>query len=251
MDRLGHLSHMIAVSGFVASGIAMALRPRPLPGPDAFDMSGELWLSLDLDSLKQHIPTALQNFYIRPDNPLMWALLVTLWVLLLLDAVGQWRDPSDAEAARLAVWPPLTLALVAGALWPWLADISSLATGLAALVMVSAGLIAALRAGPQHRPSVGFFAGWSTASGCAVLAGMATEPLGMGLSETAIIATLPAAALGMATQIRLGRSFAYSAAMVWTFSALAISTISVQPMTAIAAVLGISAMAAVLIRAAS
>ena len=49
----------------------------------------------------------------------------------------------------------------------------------------------------------------------------------------------------------IGPSVGYSVALIWAFCGLALSTMGSDPMIALAAIIGISAMATVLIRAAS
>ena len=74
---------------------------------------------------------------------------------------------------------------------------------------------------------------------------------GLSAQVVSAVAILPAAALGMAAQMWIGPSVGYSVALIWAFCGLAISTMGSDPMIALAAIIGISAMATVLIRAAS
>ena len=71
------------------------------------------------------------------------------------------------------------------------------------------------------------------------------------MQALAALAILPGAAIGMAAQLWIGPSIGYSAALIWAFCGLAVTTMGSDPMIALAAILGISGMAAVLVRAAS
>ncbi|WP_219830500.1 hypothetical protein [Paracoccus bogoriensis] len=185
--------------------------------------------------------------YLAPDSGLMWALLLAIWAMVALDLVGQWTEPSQIAGVTL----PVTAALVLAAVLPWIALGQPVLLLLGLTAATLAALAAARRAVGRHRPAIGFLAGWLTALTSAALA-MAVAgltPLSMG--EAAALAVLPAAAFGAAAQTWIGPAIGYSAALIWAFCALAVSTMGTDPRTAIAATLGIAAMTVVLVRAAS
>lgn len=197
--------------------------------------------------------TAIPLLYLDPDNVVMWTLMIAICALVLLDAVGQWIDNSDSEPVRLGrrrVWPFSTAAVLLAAGWPALVD---LPVPLTALTIASAVLatVGARHAAGRHRPAIGFFAGWATALSSAALAELSVRLLDVPQIAVPAVAILPAAALGMVAQMWIGTSIGYSVALIWAFCGLAISTMGTDPMIALVAIIGISAMAAVLIRAAS
>ena len=122
---------------------------------------------------------------------------------------------------------------------------------LASVAGAVAATVGARRAAGRHRPAIGFLAGWATALASAALAELTAVQFGLSAQVVSAVAILPAAALGMAAQMWIGPSVGYSVALIWAFCGLAISTMGSDPMIALAAIIGISAMATVLIRAAS
>ncbi|WP_405403076.1 hypothetical protein [Paracoccus sp. Ld10] len=247
MKRIGSVLHLMVAAVFVICGVAFAMHPDPRIISDAARLAAPMMPSA--------LPTgiAIPQLYLNPDNLLMWMLLIAIWLMVILDAVGQWIDPSDAEqvrAGRLRVWPMLLGALVLGAAWPSLTEHPAVLT-VASITGAVAATIGARRATGRHRPMIGFFAGWATALASAALAQLAAEQFDLSAQAVSALAILPAAAFGMAAQSWIGRSVGYSAALIWAFCGLAISTMGSDPMIALAAIIGISAMATVLIRAAS
>ncbi|QBX33719.1 hypothetical protein E4191_02530 [Paracoccus liaowanqingii] len=244
MTRLGTLLQISASVIFVIAGIAYAYG-----GADPLVAPSDPLIGPALPSVVLSIP----QIYLNPGNPLMWALLVTVWMMVLLDAVGQWLDPSDeplSRAGRPRVWPLTTTAMLCAAAWPLMLDRPLLLTAATAISAICA-TVGARRAAGRHRPAVGFLAGWATAMTSAALAGLISDRFGLPLQAISALAILPGAAVGMAAQIWIGPSIGYSAALIWAFCALTVTTMGSDPMIALAAILGISAMAAVLVRAAS
>lgn len=215
-------------------------------------MAYALWIARPA-LLAQDGALSIPTLYLDPGNPLMWALLIAVWLMIVLDGAGQWIDPSDDEPIRQGrprVWPVLTLALLSAGVWPLVLDrplVLTVVTGLSAVCAT----IGTRRAAGRHRPAIGFFAGWATAMASAAIAGLAAERLGLSVQAISALAILPAAAVGIFAQSWVGPSIGYSAALIWAFCALAITTMGTDPVVALAAILGISAMATVLVRAAS
>ncbi|WP_265499341.1 hypothetical protein [Paracoccus beibuensis] len=196
-------------------------------------------------------PGQIPELYLDPVNIVMWALLASIWAMVLLDAAGQFIDPSDDIVERgdlPRIWPLMSIAVLAATALPWLLRNPFLLTAVAALGALCA-IIAAGRAAGHHRPAIGFLAGWSTAVFSATLAGLAADKLP--IQALSALAILPGAAIGMVAQIWIGSSVGYSLALIWAFCGLAVTTMGSDPMIALAAILGISGMATVLVRAAS
>lgn len=252
MARGGNLIHSISTVAFVVSGLLFMASPQGSPGLAGLAVQGIGTLQLDPAPIVPLARYPLPHLFLHPENPVMWALLLSLWILLVLDAIGQWVDPSDSDVAQQGpVWPMLSGALILAAIWPWLLEPLPWLAAAAAVAMAVLAHLATLRAVGQSRPPVGFLAGWCLGLGMAALSALIGGRLGMSMPQTAVLAILPAAGFGMAAQLRLGRSIACSVALIWAFCGVATTTMGVSPMTAIAAILGISAMATVLIRAAS
>ena len=247
MTRIGSVLHLVVAAIFVICGVAFAMMPDPRIISDAARLAAPLLPPVAPTSI------AIPHLYLNPDNLLMWLLLIAVWTMVMLDAVGQWIDPSDDEpirAGRPRVWPVVMGALVLGAAWPSLIDHPAVLT-LATVVGAVAATVGARRAAGRHRPAIGFLAGWATALASAALAELASERFGLSAQAVSAVAILPAAAFGTAAQMWIGPSVGYSVALIWAFCGLALSTMGSDPMIALAAIIGISAMATVLIRAAS
>ncbi|MBU2957090.1 hypothetical protein Q4511_11645 [Paracoccus sp. 1_MG-2023] len=197
---------------------------------------------------------AIPLLYLDPANVLMWALLLLVWFAIGADVLGQWLDPTDRRElrnGRSRIWPQLAAALIALAISPWLFPNDRegllLGTGIGMLLAIWA----ARRAAGRQRPAVGFLAGWATALFSATLAGSLTDIYNLQTQAIAALAILPGTAIGMAAQIWIGPSIGYSMALICAFCAVAVTAMGSDPVIALAAILGISGMAAVLIRAAS
>ncbi len=239
--------HLVVAAIFVICGVIFAMQPDARIITDAARLAAPLLPPVAPTSI------AIPHLYLNPDNLLMWMLLIAVWMMVMLDAVGQWIDPSDDEpirAGRPRVWPMLLGALVLASVWPLLIDNSGVLT-LASVAGAVAATVGARRAAGRHRPAIGFLAGWATALASAALAELTAVQFGLSAQIVSAVAILPAAALGMAAQMWIGPSVGYSVALIWAFCGLAISTMGSDPMIALAAIIGISAMATVLIRAAS
>lgn len=250
MIRAQDMALLLAAAGFVTSGMIKALFFRPAPVPPAPEISLGLPLELPVQQTLATSPIDLARIYLQPQNPVMWLLLAVLWGLLILDAVGGALEPRE-EDMRERIVPPLLLALLAGAAWPWIIEVlQPLGTALAVAMMLAA-ILAALRAKGTRRPAIGFLAGWSTGIAMAVAAGLIAAQLGLPVPETAALAILPSALIGMVAQVRIGRSISYSVALIWAFCGVAATSMGSNPVLALAAILGIAALTSVLIRAAS
>lgn len=248
MARVSEILYLGAVTIFVASSAVLATLGRP-----AVQIAAPILPQSYAHGALDFAPTVpvatLPQLYVQPQNLLMWALLVALWLTLLADGIGQYLDPSDH--GPYPVWRPMSLALAGGAIWPLLVGVNKPLATLGAMLMLTAALSAAIRARGQRRPAPGFLAGWSVALGTATLASLIGEPLSLTTPQTAILAILPGAMIGMIAQERLEGTLAFSMVMIWAFCAVAITTMSSSPGVALAAIIGISGMGVVLVRAAT
>ncbi len=160
------------------------------------------------------------------------------------------RENKPAEHAAL------TLALILGAAWPWVSRDYPVTGFMLAAAMFALSLTAALRGqqvgGAIRRlPTVGLFAGWATAVTYAAFATLVNGHLGIPPVAATAIAMLLCAGAGIVVQLRLGGSVSYSIAIIWSLVGMAMATMSSDPTIATVAILGIAAMAIVLVRAAS
>ncbi|WP_372802983.1 hypothetical protein [Paracoccus seriniphilus] len=239
MKRAVFFTQFLSVTVFVGSHLAYLARPdnQGVQQPDA---SGAV---------------QMVQLYLHPANIMLWALLLILWALLVLDTIGQWQDPSEPEGRSQdvgqLVWPGFSAALVLHALWPWLAQPAPWLAALAGLVAAALAYHATRCATDQNRPAIGFVAGWSLVIATALLASALAGSLEMAPAQASILGILIASGAGMTAQLQLGRQVAFSIAVISGFCAIAVTTMIHDPVTAIACILGITAMTAVLIRAAS
>lgn len=246
MARMAEILYLGSVTIFVASGAVLATLGRPAVQIAAplLPMSGGDGLSAQI------LPMAtLPQLYVQPQNLLMWGLLIALWSLLLADGITRYLNPAEPDPH--SAWLPFTLALMVGAVWPWLVGFHKPLATLGALLMLTAALCGAIRARSQRRSVTAFFAGWSIALGSATLATLIGAPLALTTPQTAILAILPGAVIGMVAQERLDGALGFSVAMIWAFCAIALSTMGSSPGVALAAIIGISGMGVVLVRAAT
>ncbi|MBU3028563.1 hypothetical protein [Paracoccus marinaquae] len=259
MARSGNLIHVAATAAFIVGGIAFALDPQSEAQLAALNGHGGVMLTLDPRAILPLDEPNLTYLFLNPANPVMWALLVALWILLALDAAGQWLDPSDAglrqwlhgPSAGQPAWPPLAMALALTAIWPWFLAPAPWIAAAGATAAAGAAFVAALRGSGQRRPTIGFFAGWSLAVAAAANAIPLARAIGLPMTQVAILTMLPTAILGVAAQLRIGREIGFSIAVIWAFCGVAATTMGVDPVIALAAILGIAAMAGVLVSVAT
>lgn len=259
MARQGNLIHVACTLAFVGSGLAFIAWPQTHAQPPVPGGMNAVLLAPEQLALHPGAAESLPHLFLHPTQPAMWALLAALWILLVLDALGQWMDPSDPglepdprqHFPGQPVWQPLSAALIAGAASPWLVAplpwIAAAGTVIAAL----ASFVATLRAIGQRRPAIGFLAGWSLGLAAAMLATLVAGGTGMTMGTTALLALLPAAVAGIAAQLWIGRETGFSIALIWAYCGLAAITVSIDAVAAITAMLGIAAMAGALVRVAS
>lgn len=255
MKRAAFLIQLLSVTMFIGSNVALLMLPLVKGDAELATLAPRAGLALGAELPKMAGPVQMVHLYLHPVNLALWALLLALWVLLLLDVIGQWQDPSEPQSMttllRPLAWPALCAALLLQSLWPWMIhDLPWVAAffGTAAAIL---SYRATALARSQGRPAIGFAAGWMLVTASAMVASAIATSLGMTPPQASLLGILLATGAGMSAQIRLGSRVAFSVAVVWGFCALAATTMGFDPMTSIAAILGISGMVAVLIRAAS
>lgn len=253
MARPEHIAQFASTVLFVGSSFALALTPLEILSSDRLrDIDG---LLMRTPSSLSDVPLALAlpQLYLRPESIVIWILLIALWGMLMLDAAGQLIDPIPhrMDGRVRPVWPPLCLALLTGAAWPWLVGDTFLPAAVGAMAMVGGAVIAAWRARDMPRPAIGFLAGWATAVSGAALAALVAQWLHLSLAQAAVLAILPVAVVGLLVHSRISHSIAYPLAMIAAFCGLTVVTMGANPMIALAAIIGIAAMAIALVRSAS
>lgn len=272
MFRVGSLLQAVAALLFLVSSIAFALSagasPDTGPGAPGIRFPGETFALEPPDAAvsvwhRQQEMLAAQNRdahpapeLARPQGYALRLLLGAVWIAVLLLAAGAVRGVAagDATASLRPVAGRLALvaALVCGAAWPWVAQVTRLGGFLVVAGMAGFAVLAALAitagTGParpwQPRGSLGFFAGWALVGVYSSLAAILVQDLGLSVA----LATLVGAGLLLGTaveiQLRLGSVVAFSLAIMWAMIAFAAQSIGSDitvTLTAIAAVAGLAA----------
>ncbi|MCV2446609.1 hypothetical protein [Paracoccus sp. DMF] len=262
MSRMGAQLLTVAVLAFVASTMAYALMPgRPAAGPPSEAPGVDLaWL------------------FLRPRDPGMLALLATVWAALGYHLLRLWLE--IRRIAR-AGWPPaqsagppvpedllrqhdrdmsllehlpLILALLVGAVWPWLLAQTPVMAFLLSAVTLAGALAAALRgirqgAVVKRSSTLGFIAGWALLVCLTVFAGLLEQRLGVPQKLAVGLAMLIGAVAAVSVQLRMPRRTGFSVALIWGLIGIAASTVSTDATIATATVVAIAIIAVALVRA--
>ncbi|MBK4214662.1 hypothetical protein JJJ17_01840 [Paracoccus caeni] len=241
------IAYIASVAGFLASGM---LYVGAAPGGGVVTKIAETeTLLLSTAQANPTQTTDLPELFLQPDNAVSWMLLIVLWGLLLLDAADRLLQPEDQRSRPELL--PLCVALIVGAIWPWIYRTNVPVAVLGAILMVTSALAAAMRDASTRRPAVGFFAGWSTGLGLVTATALIAGRLELTIVQAAIAVILLGAAIGIVAQYRLDHRVSYSVAVIWVFCGLAVATMGGSMAVALAAILAISGMSVMLIRAAS
>lgn len=276
MQRMTSIILTLAVAAFIAATAMGALAPRStmaVPHTEAM-------VAAILSMVEAPQPWAgLDEIVLRPRNVWLWGLLLALWAALTIHALRSvvmqqrqdmpavpapveqpatiWSAPAEPEAHRLDNAPsehaPLIVALLAGAVWTQLAGDQPVAAFIAAMVMLGGALTAATRGrrdGRRIRASIAaaLLAGWAIVATYGSFAALLVAKLDMSNTIATSIALLLCAVAGLAVQIRLQGSAAFSVALIGALLGVAAATMGQSPMAAITATIGIAAMTVVLIR---
>ena len=288
MNRASTILTILAVAIFVASGLLFAM--EPLPRYSGMAANGMGYGLLGLDRIAPEPAPDLAMAMVRPRMNALWLLSMAVWAGLALHAARlasqQWRHEAAHAACHTTpaggAWPlsfagpptagqmiaahgrdhapvelaPLTAALIAGALWPWVWVRHPVAGFLLAVAMLIAALGAVIRGqreGTRIRSStaVGLFAGWATAATYAGFASLMASHLGLPTDVAGLSAMLLCAGTGVFVQWQVTDSPSYSIGLIWALVGLTAVTMAVEPAIAIGAVIAISGMAVAVVRAAT
>lgn len=280
MYRSSAISVVISVAIFIASGLRFALTPGPasMPGEPISAAAAQMAALTSISTpgaapgpVTHSYSVDLAGMFLRPDNTALWLLMLLVWAALLIHAckvIMRMRvEPAPVRQTPLRLLrtggdtplsehAALTLALLFGAAWPWVSAEHPVTGFMLAAAMFALALTAALRgqregARIRHPQTIGVFAGWATAVTYAAFATLLNHHLGIPAVAATATAIVMCAAAGIIVQLKLGGTFSYSVAVIWSLVGLAAGTMTSDPTIATVAILGIAAMAIVLVRAAS
>lgn len=202
---------------------------------------------------------SLLGIVAQPTSAILWLLLAAVLLATVLHLVARAR-------ARFA--PPLPLAISAGlalaALWPWVigpAPLVGLALAAAACTALTLGIAqlpeeppagAEVQSGSDSLSGAGahplaFVAGWVVMAAANAL-GLVLFGMGMGLERSILLGLLVAALAAVWVQLRLQPLVTFSVAAIWAMIGIAAVTAGTSITIATACVLGISALAVVVVR---
>lgn len=238
----------LSVLVFVASTAIVAFAPDG-PAPAALP---EL-----IYDLPQSTPyaTELVRPFLRPTGPALAALLLAVWGVLALYALRIWlllRSDAPGPTHRSEILP-MVVSLLAGALWPWLAEDHPQISFLICITMLVAAIAALMSRNPspvarRGLPLLGFYAGWATVSTFGAFAALIVLDLGMA-EWLAIFTTIAMLCIAAASvQIALPRVPTYTVAIIWALAGAASGMMADNIPAVLGAVMGIAALSIVLVR---
>jgi len=182
----------------------------------------------------------------QPNNVILWALLIAAIVAAILHVVGRLQDRFG---------PPLptaiNLGLICATASPWVINtvpVAGLALGvLACAAMVHGILIHGKPARGVGLHPIAFLTGWLVMSASASLS-LLIYHMGLGLERAVLLGLLVAALAAVRVQLTIERFPSFSLAAIWAMIGFAAETAGYSITIATACVLGISALAVVLVR---
>lgn len=295
MHRTSTALTILGIAVYIGSSLLFALMPAPVTVTAAQMLPAsshmQLVMPVDIVAFSSVVPVPdLAIRILRPDDPVLRGLLLAIWVALAIHATRMGfsqlrteraaavkragrqamflsrtqagpRDPHQVVASHAAdhapsELAPLTIALMGGALWPWVTIHAPTAGFLLAATTMLAAITTVVRGqrdGSKIRQSaaVGLFAGWMTVVTYAAFGSFMADQINVPPHAAAMVALLLCTGTGVFVQLQLGRGVSYSIGLIWALVGVAALTMNSDPLTAMAATLGISAMAIVLVRAAS
>ena len=182
----------------------------------------------------------------QPTNLILWALLIAAVTGAILHLVGRLQERFG---------PPLptgiNLGLLCAAGAPWLINSVPLA-GLGLEALACALLVYGIKTHGEPGRGLGLFpiaflCGWLVMAACSSLS-LLTYYMGLGLERAILLGLLAAALASVWVQLRIDRFPSFSLAVIWGMIGLAAETAGFSITIATACVLGISALAVVLVR---
>lgn len=264
----------LAALVFTASTVAYVAWPMaPAPQP-----SGTGWNS-------EPRPVDLAWLFLNPRDPGMLALLATVWAALCYHLLRLWLEIRRLAQARQAAavrgralapqrpgppvpddllrqhggdyslteHAPLIVALLAGAVGPWLLAPFPVSGFLLSAVTLAGTLAAALRGVRigtvvKRSSTLGFIAGWALLVCLAVFAGLLQQRLGVPQTLAVGLAMLIGAVAAVSVQLRMPRRAGFSVALIWGLIGIAASTVTSNATIATATVVAIAIIAVALVR---
>ena len=183
----------------------------------------------------------------QPSNPVLWALLIAVMLAALLHLASRLRNH---RAAPLPV--SHTLGLIVASAWPWVLNPAPMA-GLAMALISCALLVHGITRSPTpDRPAAhmaaAFIAGWLVIAGTSALGMVLYRQAGLGLERSVLLGLLLAALVGAWVQLRIESYATFSLAIIWAMIGFAAASAGGSITIATACVLGISALAVVIVR---
>ena len=237
MSRVLNIILSLTALALIASQMAFALRPR----------SGMLSFA-KLGAMDASEGVGLATIYLRPQHPAMWIMAAVLWISLGLIAL---KPPHRNAGAPVSDVLLLTGALLAAAVWPWLALGQPLA-GFLMAVMMLLGSITISREGADGRlardPLIGIIAGWATVVTFAAFASFLTGRMGILTELSSLVSLLLLCSVAVAVQLRMSGNPAYTVTIMFALLATAATLLDQSPLLAVIAVLGLSALTFLLVR---
>lgn len=182
----------------------------------------------------------------QPTNVILWGLLTAAVAAAILHVVGRLQERFG---------PPLPTAINLGLLSatavPWIINALPL-PGLALSVLACALMVYGIKTHGEPRRGLGlhpiaFLCGWLVMVTSASLSLLAYY-MGMGIERAILLGLLAAALPAVWIQLRIDRVPSFSLAVIWGMIGLAAETAGASITIATACVLGISALAVVLVR---
>lgn len=273
MSRFWAICLAFATLAFVASSAIFALQPTGGGGAAVADFDD----ALGLLSLPPHFPPdamqiSLSEMFLRPRDAGMAGFLVMTWVALVYVALRHlarlWRTAPRATNIETGAgaFPPmprrdgahatelsLILALMLGAIWPWLGTAHPAIAFLLSLAMLVCFLGAAFQGRDRPRgeasSTLGFVTGWALLACLSLFAATIERLASVPQTAAAVLVVLIAALVAIGLQLRLGRRIGLSLAVLWGLIGIAAGTVTQDVAVATAAVLGIAIIAVGLVRA--
>lgn len=184
----------------------------------------------------------------QPSNAVLWALLVAVIVATGAHALGRLRRPMPSARERAD-----TIGFLLGAAWPWVLNPAPL-TGLAlaglSVLLLTRGIVRHAGGTAQAHGDlpVAFVAGWLLVAASSALGMYLHLRMGMGLESAILAGLLVTALLGARVQLKMDGGASFSLAIIWAMIGFAAATAGTSITIATACVLGISALAVVLVR---
>ncbi|MBB1492870.1 hypothetical protein H5395_15345 [Paracoccus sp. MC1854] len=182
----------------------------------------------------------------QPANVILWGLMIAAVAAAFLHVLGRLQERFGPPLPRA-----INLGLLCAATWPWIVNLLPLAgillAGLACILVVR---------GIDNHPApargmglfpIAFLAGWLLMTTCSSLS-LLIHYMGIGLERSILLGLLVAALSAVWLQLKIDSFPTFSLAVIWAMIGLASGTVGYSITIATACVLGISALAVVLVR---